>query len=103
MTTLKLTREQAQGLVWDEADPEWDLEVELNEQVDTSRWESIHHRLVVKDKDGKFWAARYRKGLTEYQDSRPFEDLDEVEFREVEKVPVITYEYRPVSREGVTA
>ena len=95
MTTLKLTREQAQDLVYDEADPELGLTVELNEQTGSGRWAS-RHRLIVKGEDGQFWAANYEQGLTEYQDSRAFEDLAEVEFREVEKVPVTSYEYRPV-------
>ena len=72
------------------------LSVESDEQIDTSRWSSIH-LLVVKDADGKFWAATYEKGLTEYQDHVPFEDEDEVTFYEVEKVPVTTYEYRKVA------
>ena len=93
--TLKLTGEQARDLAYGEADPEWGLEVEANEQIDSNRWSSIH-QLVVRDKNGKFWAATYRKGLTENQDESPFEYDGEVEFREVEKVPVTTYEYRPV-------
>ena len=94
-TTLTLTGEESRDLVYSEADPVLGLEVEANEQIDTNRWSSIH-RLVVKDKDGKLWAATYSKGLTEYQDERPFEDQAEVTFREVEKVPITTHEYRPV-------
>jgi hypothetical protein len=50
----------------------------------------------VKDRDGRLWAVPYQRGLTESQDSRPFEDQAEVSFTEVEKVPVTSYEYRPV-------
>ena len=100
MSTLKLPREQAQDLVWDEADPEDGLTVELNEQVGSGRWTSIH-RLIVRDRDGRFWETGYTKGLTEYQDTRPFEDETEVSFREVEKVPVTRYEYRPVAAQPV--
>jgi hypothetical protein len=96
MTTLTLTQEQAQGLAWDEADPEWGLTVESNEQIDAKRWMSVH-RLIVKDKDGRLWSADYEQGLTENQDGKPFEYDDEVTFAEVEKVPVTTYEYRPVA------
>lgn len=71
------------------------LTVELDEQTGTSRWVSLH-RIVVKDRDGKFWAATYKRGLTENQDIDAFEDETEVTFYEVEKVPVTTYEYRPV-------
>ena len=92
---MKLTGEQARDLAYEEADPEWGLEVESNEQIDSNRWSSIH-RLVVRDKDGKLWAATYSQGLTENQDESPFEYNNEVEFTAVEKVPVTTYEYRPL-------
>ena|ERR1035441_4778043 len=100
MTTLTLTGKQAKGLAWDEPDPDWGYAVELNEQVGTKRWTSVH-RLVIRDGDGKLWAACYEEGLTENQDSEPFEYQDEVEFSEVEKVPVTTYEYRPAKSEVV--
>ncbi len=95
MTTLILTGEEARELVYDEADPALGLTVELNEQIDNLRWSSVH-RLIVKDAAGKFWEANYTQGLTENQDERPFEYEAEVTFTEVEKVPVTTYEYRPV-------
>ena len=101
MTILKLTGEQARDLVYDEADPALGLEVEFNEQTGSGRWMS-HHRLIVKDKDGRFWAVPYQQGLTESQDSKPFEDQAEVEFREVEKVPVTSYEYRPLRTSETT-
>ena len=100
MTTLILTGEQARDLVYDEADPALGLEVEARVRTGSSRWMSLH-RLIVKDKDGRFWAVPYQQGLTESQDSKPFEDQAEVEFREVEKVPVTSYEYRPAKSEVV--
>jgi hypothetical protein len=100
MATLKLTRQQAQDLAYDEAGEGQGLTVELNEMVDTLRWSSVH-RLIVKDGAGKLWEASYTRGLTENQDERPFEDQAEVEFREVEKVPVTSYEYRPAKSEVV--
>ena len=102
MTILKLTGEQARDLVYDEADPELGLTVELDEQVASRRWVSVH-RLIVRGEDGRLWAANYERGLTEYQDSKPFEDQAGVKFAEVEKVPVTTYEYRLVSRKAATA
>ena len=93
---MKLTREVARDLLACRNLPDLGLEVESDEYWDHSRWESIH-QLVVKDKDGRLWAARYRQGLTEYQDIEPFEDQDEVEFYQVEKIPVTTYEYRRVT------
>jgi hypothetical protein len=102
VTILKLTGEQARDLVYDEADPELGLTVELDEQVASRRWVSVH-RLIVRGEDGRLWAANYERGLTEYQDSKPFEDQAGVKFAEVEKVPVTTYEYRLVSRKAATA
>ena len=93
--TLKMSGEDARDLTYGAGLAAKGLTAESDEQIDTSRWESIH-QIVVKDQSGRFWAATYRRGLTEYQDSRPFEDETEVEFREVEKVPVTRYEYRPV-------
>jgi hypothetical protein len=95
MTTLKLTGEHARALTWGETGPELNLTIELDEYTGSRRWVS-EHRLIVKDGDGRLWAANYERGLTECQDSKPFEDQVEVEFTEVKKVPVTTYEYRPV-------
>jgi hypothetical protein len=98
---LRMSAEDARELAYGgDFSPEG-LTVESDEQTGTSRWESIH-LLVVKDRDGKFWAVSYRQGLTEHQDSRPFGDADDVvvTFYEVEKVPVTTYEYRKIGAEA---
>ncbi len=90
---MKLTGEQAREFLsvgWVEG---LNLAVESDEQIGTSRWESIH-QLVLRDGEGRFWAATYTRGLTEHQDVQPFEYMEEVEFREMEKIPVTTYEYR---------
>jgi len=92
---MKLTREQAQELAsYGAEDPELGLTVEMNEQIDSRRWVSVHV-LILRDAEGKLWEATYERGLTENQDCQPFEYDDEVEFYEVEKVAVTTYEYRP--------
>lgn len=60
-----------------------------------TRWTSIHE-LVVKDDDGRLWCAHYERGLTEYQDTRPFDRESYgawVEFWEVRRKVVETYEY----------
>ena len=85
-----LTKLQAQRLAYGE--PVTRLEVEADEQVSTRRWVSVH-QLVVRDEEGRFWAATYERGLTENQDTEPFEDDDDVEFHEVRKVPVTSYRY----------
>ena len=52
---------------------------------DSGRWES-YHILIVEDKQAnKFFRTAYSKGLTEQQDSRPFEHSS-AEWEEVKKV-----------------
>lgn len=97
---MKLTAEQAREFLCGGGDPDLGLEVESNEHTGEGRWTSYHF-LVLKDKAGRFWATTYEQGLTEYQDTRPFEDESEVTFEEVEKVPVTTYEYRKIGEGGV--
>ena len=91
---MKLTRDQALDLLWDGECTELPGYAKVaDSQIGTNRWSSIHE-LVIRDVHGKLWAADYYRGLTEYQDIDPFEDEAEVEFGEVEKVAVTTYEYR---------
>ena len=90
---MKLSTERATALVYEGEDPEHELTVVDQRQVDTGRWVSIHE-LIVADRDGRYWRAVYSRGLTEYQDIEPFEDDEEAEFTEVEKYSVITYEFR---------
>lgn len=100
---MKLTNQQAYDLTYCPSIPEVPgVEVEANEYIGSGRWES-YHKLVLRDEEGRFWAATYSQGLTERQDTRPFEyDGNEIEFRQVEKVPVTTYEYRDIKPEGGT-
>jgi hypothetical protein len=87
---MKLTREEAVGLL--EAVPHPDVSVVHLEEVHLSRWTRTM-QLVVMDGQGRYWAAEYDEGLTEMQDTSPWDDQDEVEFTEVKKVPVTTYRY----------
>jgi len=99
---MKLTQVQARGLAADGCWIELGLEVVLNEQTGSRRWVS-EHVLVVKDANGDYWETTYEQGLTECQDTRPFEDVSEVEFYRVERVPVMTYEYQPFKTVEVCA
>lgn len=91
---MKLTRDQALDLLWDGECTELPgYAREATSQTGSSRWVS-HHQLVIRDDYQNLWAADYCLGLTEYQDIDAFQDEDEVEFAEVEKVAVTTYEYR---------
>lgn len=49
---------------------------------DSGQWTS-YHRLVIRDADGRHYAAGFERGLTEYQDTAPFEYDKEVKFRPV--------------------
>ena len=57
--------------------------VELDEVINNSRW-SIHHRIIFKYTDNKFYQAYYSVGATEMQDERPWGYENEVELIEVE-------------------
>lgn len=94
---MKLSREVAKEFIYSKTSPDaLGLEREAIVDEGSGRWES-HHSLILKDSAGRFWAASYSQGLTESQDSYPFEDDgDEIEFVQVEKVPVPAYEYRDV-------
>ena len=89
---MKLTREQAQELLGWRDLPDLGLMIEADEHIGERRWVS-EHLLVIKDRDGKFWATNYERGLTENQDISPFEDMAAVNFYEVHKVPATTYVY----------
>ena len=64
--------------------------------IDNGRW-TERHQLVVRDEAGKFWAAEYEQGLTEYQDTTPWEYSETVLFDEVEPKEVVTIHYFKVA------
>jgi|SRR5690606_15576307 len=91
--------ETARELAWTSAEPGVPNEVEgwtvvSNEQIDRARWESIHS-LVIRNEAGEHYAATYRRGLTENQDTKPFEYDETVTFAQVfpktETVEVVSY------------
>ena len=56
-----------------------------------ARWEAIRSLIIRRDSDGLFFAGDYRQGLTEYQDTQPWEYETEATFGHV--VPVTRVEY----------
>jgi len=102
MATMKLSGEDARELAYGGNFTAGGLTVESDEQITLTRWTAVH-QLVVKDRDGRLWAAKYERGLTGRQDTGPFDYQDEVEFAEVRKVPVTVYKYEPVASGGATA
>ena len=91
---MKLSRDQALDLLYyGESEELPGYAREATVQTGSGRWCS-YHQLIIRDGHGTFWAADYDLGLTENQDVDEFDDAEEIEFAEVEKVPVTTYEYR---------
>lgn len=69
------------------------FEVLSDEQVDSSRWESINH--CVFEFDGKIYLVEYRIGLTECQETDLFSHHGEmVEAAEVEAYEEVVTKYR---------
>lgn len=58
------------------------FEVETERQTSEGRWLSYHEVIVKRESDGKFFKSNYSRGLTEYQDTYPY-DEDKPEFIEV--------------------
>lgn len=65
-----------------------------NTEEGHSRWESIH-TLVIRNEAGECFAADYRQGLTESQDTKPWEYEKTATFKQVlpktETVEVVSY------------
>ena len=85
-------------------EPGWTLDgwtVAANERVSASRWVS-RHRLVIHDGEGNHYAADYRQGLSETQETRPWEDDDTVTFHRVERRTrmVEVVDYLPARQDG---
>lgn len=51
---------------------------------DSGRWTQFH-QLVIRDDDGRHYAAFYERGLTEYQDIAPWEDESWARFEPVQR------------------
>lgn len=69
----------------------------LDKRTGSSRWME-QRRVVFRYKD-KIWQAHYDVGLTEMQETCPFEYDDEIECTEVEPYEkvVTSIDYRPVT------
>ncbi len=92
---MKFKKEDLQNLVWDDHDGT-DFKVVVDEQTDSGRWESYHDLVFKYHANGNYYRTHYSQGLTESQDSRPFEyEPDEIEcqkvFKEVKMVEVVNY------------
>lgn len=87
-------KEELIELAGDYGDPDL-FEYIKTEDYGNTRWES-HHRLIFKEvTTGNFYAVKYSKGLTESQDSYPFDyepdDVPCTRVYEKEKTVVVKY------------
>lgn len=95
--TGTITREVSRDLIYEvwgvPDDPDEDLGVKILDEIDqgSGRWESHHRVIFIAPDDGLTYAADYSVGLTETQDTKPWEDEYTVELTRVEAKPrVIT-------------
>lgn len=81
---VKLPADLARDLAYgDPGDSAEGYTVVANEHIDKRRWESVH-RLVIRNERGEHFMDTYRRGLTEYQDSGPYEGEGQATFVPVE-------------------
>lgn len=98
MTNVTLSREHAVDLL----DTEYMREPRFIDgyrllavqDVDSGRWESYHLLVIQRFDDGALFGADFRRGLTEQQETQPFEDEDEVTFKPVFAEAVVTTVYK---------
>lgn len=99
MSTVEIPKSLARDIVWTTVNTVFEahghsFKVLVNEQIDSSRWMAIC--LLIVKIDDKFYEVTYEKGLTEMQDSQPFEDEgDMITFRRVRPQPKTVIEYVP--------
>ncbi|MEU6725572.1 hypothetical protein ABZ917_17845 [Nonomuraea wenchangensis] len=72
-------RQLAYGYAGDDID---DWTVVVNEYTGRTRWSSTHH-LVIRNEAGEHFADTYRRGLSESQETRPYEDVSTATFTPV--------------------
>lgn len=78
-----LEAEDARELACGEAGDEHEgWTVVSNEEIDHARWESIHE-LVIESEIGEYFSANYSQGLTESQETKPWEYEKTVTFTQV--------------------
>lgn len=91
---LNLTKEEARRLIYGDLDG---FSIISEEITGKSRWSIIYWVVVKRESDGKFFADEFRRGATEGQDERPFDDIDPdfLEVFPVEKKIIVYESNRP--------
>lgn len=73
--------------------------VVANDYVESSRWASLHW-LVIHNEAGQHFAETYRRGLTEEQETRPFDDGTTATFTPVAPQHKVVTEWKTTPRGG---
>ena len=79
---VELPADLARELVYNPGDTMDGWTVVAIEYVESRRWQSVH-RLVIHNEAGEHFASTFRQGLTEEQETQPFEDETTVIFAPV--------------------
>ncbi|MEV1245169.1 hypothetical protein [Nonomuraea sp. NPDC049750] len=73
--------------------------VVANEHIEKQRWEPLHW-LVIRNDAGQHFADTYRKGLTESQDTRPYEYATKATFTPVVPTVKVSIEWKAAQKGG---
>ena len=88
-----LTNKQCKDIVYGDMPEEYSFSIVVNKQVDSTRWLSKNELILKEEMSNKHFRTYYQKGLTEIQDTRPFEEED-ASWEEVIPVVAITTKYK---------
>ncbi len=91
MPTLKLNAKDAKYATFGDLEG---YELVVSDIIEEWRW-GVLYTTVIKDSSGNFWEVTYRvqTGDNYYHE---FDDMDEVEFTQVEPEEVVITRYKPV-------
>lgn len=73
--------------------------VVANDYIESSRWASLHW-LVIHNEAGQHFAETYRRGLTEEQETRPFDDGTTATFTPVAPQHKVVTEWKTAPKGG---
>lgn len=89
MPTMTLPSNEATQAIYEKNDK---FESVSEEVVEEWRWGNIYESVILEKETGKYWSVTYRVQSGDHY-YHEFEDLDEVEFYQVEPHEKTTVEY----------
>jgi len=93
--TRVFTKEFLKNVVWGDTD----VEIADERIIEQRRW-AVLYEMVFKY-EGKYYRIHYDRPATEMQDVGLFEcEPDNIEVTQVEKVEVVTHQWRPVGEKS---